>query len=73
MNFFKDKYFRFCINSVRIYGNYIVFFVLAFFIFHEVEAQIPLEAGDFRTIASGDFDDVSVWEMWDGANWVAAL
>ncbi|WP_373521400.1 T9SS type A sorting domain-containing protein [Aquiflexum sp.] len=72
MDFFKDKYFSFCTNSVRIYRNYIVFFVFAIFIHQQVGAQIALEVGDFRTIASGDYDDISVWERWDGVNWVAA-
>ncbi|WP_194976163.1 T9SS type A sorting domain-containing protein [Aquiflexum lacus] len=72
MNFFKDKYSSFYTNSVRIYGNYIVFFVFIFFILEQADAQIPLEAGDFRTIASGDFDNASVWEVWDGVNWVPA-
>lgn len=72
MDFFKNKYFSICSNSVRIYGNYIVFHFLAILISHCIHAQIPLEVGDFRTIASGDYDDISVWEMWDGGNWVAA-
>ncbi|WP_373494034.1 T9SS type A sorting domain-containing protein [Aquiflexum sp.] len=71
MDFFKDKYSSICTNSVRIYGNYIVFFVLVIFISQQVDAQIALEVGDFRTIGSGDFDNVSVWEVWDGVNWVA--
>lgn len=71
MDFLKDKYSSFCTNSIRIYGNYIVFFVFAIFINQQVGAQIALEVGDFRTIASGDFEDASVWEVWDGGNWVS--
>lgn len=72
MDFLKDKYSSFCTNSTRIYGNYIVFFVFAIFINQQVGAQIALEIGDFRTVASGDYDDISVWERWDGGNWVSA-
>lgn len=35
-------------------------------------AQIPLEVGDFRTISSGDYNNPSVWQRWDGSVWVAA-
>jgi hypothetical protein len=72
MDFFKDKYSCFCTNSTRIYVNYIVFSVLTSFIIQKADAQIPLETGDFKTIASGDFENASVWEVWDGLNWVSA-
>jgi hypothetical protein len=72
MNFLKDKCFRFCPNSLRIYRNYIVFIFLTFLKAEITHSQIPLEIGDYRTIGSGDYDDISVWERWDGGNWVAA-
>ncbi|UJP66364.1 T9SS type A sorting domain-containing protein [Mongoliitalea daihaiensis] len=28
--------------------------------------------GDYRTIASGDFHDTSIWEVWDGFSWSPA-
>jgi hypothetical protein len=72
MDFFKDKYFRFYPNSVRIYRNYIVFIFLGILKAQSTHAQIPLEVGDYRTIASGDYDNISVWERWDGGNWLPA-
>src|SRR5215470_16636518 len=29
-------------------------------------------AGDYRSIASGNWNDATKWEMYDGSNWVAA-
>lgn len=72
MDFFKDNYFKIGSNSGRIYWNYIVFAFLTFFMMQELRAQIPLETGDFRTVGSGDFDDISIWEFWNGTNWVPA-
>jgi hypothetical protein len=36
-------------------------------------AQIPLELDDYRTIASGDYDNPAVWQTWNGTAWVAAI
>ncbi|UCS94501.1 T9SS type A sorting domain-containing protein [Echinicola marina] len=30
-------------------------------------------AGDYRTISSGDFDNVLIWEVYDGSQWVSAI
>jgi len=73
MDFFEDKYFSFRVNSVRIYRNYIVFIFLVILKAQSAYAQIPLEVGDYRTIGSGDYEDITVWERWDGGNWVAAV
>ncbi|SMD42374.1 Por secretion system C-terminal sorting domain-containing protein [Aquiflexum balticum DSM 16537] len=72
MDFFKDNYFRIAPNSGRIYWNYIVFTLMAFLIGQGLHAQIPLEVGDFRTVASGDFDNISIWEVWNGTDWQPA-
>ncbi|WP_304516602.1 T9SS C-terminal target domain-containing protein [Cecembia rubra] len=59
-------------HSARIY------FILTFFcwipgIFYILcYAQIPLEPGDYRSIASGDFDNPAIWETWNGGQWVPA-
>ncbi|MCH7409726.1 hypothetical protein MM239_09995 [Belliella sp. DSM 111904] len=38
-----------------------------------VFGQIALQAGDFRTIASGDFDNPAIWVTWCGTAWTAAV
>ena len=58
---------------LRIYRNLPVFlFVWA--IFGQLEASpIPLVEGDYRSIASGDYDNPGIWERWNGAQWLPAL
>lgn len=46
--------------------------LLVLWIVQPAFAQIPLELGDYRTIASGDYDNPSVWQRWNGAAWVGA-
>jgi hypothetical protein len=38
-----------------------------------LHAQIPLTPGDYRTIASGDFQNPTIWEVWNGLSWVSAV
>ena len=37
----------------------------------EFSAQAQ-SAGDYQTIASGSFSDITIWQKYDGANWNAA-
>ncbi len=61
------------LRSARIY------WILAFFYWNArifsflCLGQIPLEAGDYRSIASGDFEDPANWEVWNGTFWLAAV
>ncbi|MCH7397366.1 T9SS type A sorting domain-containing protein [Belliella sp. DSM 107340] len=58
-------------NSIRIYR--IILFIPFYLFFTDLSfSQIPLTVGDYRTIASGDFDNPLVWEIWDGTAWIAA-
>jgi len=63
---------------INVFRSARIYFILAFFYcnagifsWHAL-AQIPLEAGDYRSIASGDFENPGIWETWDGANWIPA-
>jgi hypothetical protein len=33
---------------------------------------LPQQAGDYRSIATGNWSEASTWETFDGANWIAA-
>ncbi|MCH7415482.1 T9SS type A sorting domain-containing protein [Belliella sp. R4-6] len=58
-------------NSIRIYR--IILFIPFYLFFTDLSfSQIPLTVGDYRTIASGDFENPLVWETWDGTAWNAA-
>lgn len=51
---------------------YLIFLALALYCLstHLTYAQV---IGAYRTIASGDFGDISIWEEFDGLSWNAAL
>ncbi len=55
-----------------------IYWIIAFFYWNagtfylSCLGQVPLEAGDYRSIASGDFADPSIWEVWNGTDWVGA-
>lgn len=60
------------LNSTRIYGNNLV---ICFFIFLNpilAYGQIIHEVNDYRSIASGDYNNPAVWQIWDGAAWIAS-
>lgn len=38
-----------------------------------LHAQIQLTPGDYRTIASGDFQNPAIWEVWNGLSWINAV
>lgn len=61
------------LHWARIY-SFLTFFCWKVGIFYMLcFAQIPLELGDYRSIASGDFDNPGIWETWDGTNWIPAI
>lgn len=60
------------LNSPRIYWNKIVFCLFMFGNPHLANAQITHEINDFKSIASGDYNNPGVWQIWDGAAWIAA-
>jgi hypothetical protein len=60
------------LNSPRIYWNNIAF---CFFMFVNpilANGQIIHEINDYKSIASGDYNNPAVWNIWDGTSWVAA-
>ncbi|MFD2035126.1 T9SS type A sorting domain-containing protein [Belliella marina] len=59
------------LDSTRIY-RIILFIPFYLFITQITFSQIPLNLGDYRTAASGDFDDPTIWEEWNGMAWAAA-
>ncbi|AFL83945.1 hypothetical protein Belba_1320 [Belliella baltica DSM 15883] len=67
--FYQSKAIR---NSTRIY-RIILFFLVYLFFAATSFSQIILENGDYRTIATGDFDNPAIWEVWNGTAWVAAI
>lgn len=61
------------LHSARIY-SFLTFFCWKVGIFYMLcFAQIPLEPGDYRSIASGDFENPAIWETWDGSQWINAV
>jgi len=59
-------------NWLRIYRIILFFLVYLFFVLSSF-SQIILENGDYRTIATGDFDNPAIWEVWNGTAWQAAI
>lgn len=60
------------LNSPRIYGNNLV---ICFFIFVNpilAKGQIIHEINDYKSIASGDYNNPAVWQIWNGGTWVAS-
>ncbi|HWB26956.1 MAG TPA: T9SS type A sorting domain-containing protein [Chitinophagaceae bacterium] len=48
-----------------------LFFISLFLCFiHTLDAQ---SVGDYRSAGSGNWSDVSTWQMFDGVNWIAAV
>ncbi|MGY6520192.1 MAG: T9SS type A sorting domain-containing protein [Mongoliitalea sp.] len=70
---FQKKTYQVRIESfLRIYRILGFFCVLSSLHCNPLFAQIPLTIGDYRTIASGDYQDIAIWEMWDGFSWIGA-
>lgn len=60
------------LNSPRIYGNNLV---ICFFIFVNpilAQGQIIHEINDYKSIASGNYNNPAVWQIWNGGTWVAS-
>lgn len=49
------------------------FYFMAFMLSFEMMAQIILEPGDYRTIATGPYNDHEIWETWNGTDWIPAI
>ena len=58
---------------LRIFSIQAFFYCMAFMFSFEMMAQIILEPGDYRTIASGHYNDHGIWETWNGTNWIPAI
>jgi hypothetical protein len=56
----------------RIYSIPTLFYWIAFINCIDTFAQIILEPGDFRTIASGNYNNAEIWEIWTGIEWMPA-
>jgi len=50
-----------------------VFLLIIYFNFFDIKDTRAFSTGDYRTIGSGNWDDVSVWEVYDGENWSPAM
>ncbi len=48
----------------------LLFFVVLALLAQKAQAQA---AGDYRSIAAGDWSSISTWQMFDGANWLPAV
>ena len=59
-------------NGLRIY-IIILFFLAYLFYVSNSFSQVILESGDYRTVATGDFDNPAIWEVWNGTIWQAAV
>ena len=46
--------------------------LVIYFNFSDVQESKAFSPGDYRTISSGDWEDVSVWEVFDGSGWIQA-
>ncbi len=57
------------INPKRIYKILFVIFIVSGIFSTPSHGQ---EVGAYRTIKSGDFDQMTIWEVYDGSNWSAA-
>ncbi|MCH6236167.1 T9SS type A sorting domain-containing protein [Cognataquiflexum rubidum] len=60
------------LNSPRIYGNNLV---ICFFIFVNpilAQGQIIHEINDYKSIASGNYNNPAVWQIWNGGTWISS-
>ncbi|GAB3653578.1 hypothetical protein GCM10028791_23810 [Echinicola sediminis] len=57
-------------NPKRIYKIIFVIFIAALILSKQALSQIT---GAYRTISSGDFDQVSIWEVYNGITWTSAV
>ena len=46
--------------------------LVIYFNFYDVGESKAFSPGDYRTISSGDWEDVSVWQVYDGTDWTEA-
>lgn len=70
MIFRKTIYDQASRHSARIYWIIVFFYGLS--LNNTAFPQIVLQIGDYRTIVSGDFDNLAIWETWDGGAWTPA-
>ncbi len=49
-----------------------VFMLFIYFNFSEIKDTKAFSSGDYRVVASGNWDDTNVWEIFDGENWNSA-
>ncbi len=59
-------------SSILSLAQRIVYFVLLFFCF-SVTSVFGLANGDYRSIATGNWNSISTWEKYNGTYWVAAV
>ncbi|MCH6198538.1 T9SS type A sorting domain-containing protein [Aquiflexum sp. LQ15W] len=72
MAFYKRYSVLAFLNSIRIYRNNLVICFFTFVNPFIAQGQIVLELNDYKSIASGDYNNPAVWEIWDGGTWIAA-
>jgi hypothetical protein len=68
MTFLTKRIFR----QGRIYSIPAFFYWIAFILSFDMMGQIILEPGDYRTIASGTYNNPGIWETWNGSDWEPA-
>jgi len=49
-----------------------IFLLILYFNFYEIKESKAFSSGDYRTTASGNWEDVVIWEVYDGENWIPA-
>jgi hypothetical protein len=57
----------------RIYWIIVLYWSWFLYISSSCFGQIPLQANDYRTISSGNYELPTIWETWTGSSWVPAL
>ncbi len=50
-----------------------VFLLVIYFNFYDIKDTRAFASGDYRSVASGNWEDATVWEVYDGSEWIPAL
>ncbi len=50
-----------------------IFLLVIYFNFFDVKDSKAFSSGDYRSVASGNWEDATVWEVYDGKEWNPAL
>ncbi len=58
--------------ELRIYRIIFLNLLICFLINLKTYSQIPLELNDYKSISNGNYQNINIWEVWNGNSWIPA-